>query len=424
MTRLNLGLISSLVGLIGLTSSCRDFADEVAETTAMAAGNGGEPKEGSGMGHAGAEPSAAGGDRAGSVNGGGGTAGGTPPEGGRDPIDSANGGGGVGDAGAVPSGGGSDSSNGGAAGTAEDGGASEWFGGEEPTLIPQCVTNGIKTVSLTVGLAASVTYDALRIVLYSFDPSDSTAVLRWSDAVDPTQWYNWACFDILPSASRLAAMNLPNGQPEVFALTDAGAVFVRRQATDWTPWLPFSPPNQLSRVSDVAAVGGTLPRVYVADRGRVFVREKVDVSAYSNYGAWQALSSNDARFVSALSVGDGNEQVHEVFALDGEGNLQHSSQRNAEKSFEPWAALPRLEAQAIDLDAAGSEQPEVFVLDAEGNVWKFATTAAEPQWVKEVPASNPRIVSITTRTSGNEIQVFGIDSGGAVHTIVGTTWTP
>jgi hypothetical protein len=401
---------AGLVGIALVTASCRDYSSDSRELDSAEGESGASSTQlgdggGGGLGLA-TSPGAGGSGGAAAPASGGAAAGGHD--------------------GNVQAGASNDDAGGasGGAGTPPDADAGAWFGGEEPTLIPPCALNEPKVPHRLSSLAASVTYDGLQVVLYAWDEHDSTAVLNWSASVIPTVWVGWRCFDIVPRATRIAALNLPNGYPEVFMATAGGSLFVRRQSFHWTGWLPFSLPSSTAVVSDLAAVSGQLPRIYIVDRGRVFVRSKVGAEPYSNYGAWQRLAKNGALFLTAIQRVNLPERAHQVVTVDAVGGVQTALQGEASESFGEWSSLTPLSRTVVDLDAVETDHLNLFALDVEGNVLKNAADVPGSPWTLHA-AADPlaQVRAITARVNGHEIQLFGIDSAGMIYQLIEGFWT-
>lgn len=284
------------------------------------------------------------------------------------------------------------------------------LGAEEPTLLPVCeLYEGVGVQALAV-LTVARTSTGSGAQLYSWDKPSSTVLYRVWDGV-PTGWSPWACFELLPRVTQLAAMNLANTQPEVFALSGTGVLFVRRDSTQgWSPWLPFGLPDRASMLSDVAAVGGKLARVYVVDRGRVFVRTKVAQTAYAGYGAWQGLQENSALHLAALQRRDGQAQI---VTVDRAGVVQTAFLADGASRFDEWMALTRLPQEVVELEAVDVGQLVIYALDAEGAVWGLVADTPQASWVA-LPSSETlgKVVGIAALADGDTPQLFRSDADG------------
>lgn len=279
---------------------------------------------------------------------------------------------------------------------------------EEPALLPACELYEGVGVQALAGLAVAKTDTGA--LLYSWDEPSSTALYRVSSGTPP-QWSPWACFELLPRVTRLTAMNLANAQPEVFALSATGVLFVRRDSTQgWSPWLPMGLPSRSSALSDVAAVGGKLARVYVADRGRVFVRAKVSETAYANYGAWQGLQENGALHLAALRRRDRRAQI---VTVDGTGIVQTAFLAADASEFGEWLTLAPLRHEAVELEAIDVGRLVIYALDVDGTVWVNDGDSADAAWVALSSSDTlGKVVGIAALADGDTPQLFRIDVDG------------
>ncbi len=291
------------------------------------------------------------------------------------------------------------------------------LGAEEPTLLPMCDLYEGVGVQALARLAVAKTSTGTGALLYSWDEPSSSVLYRVSDGM-PAEWTPWVCFELLPRVTQLAAMNLANVQPEVFALSDTGVLFVRRDSTQgWSPWLPFSLPDRSSLLSDVAAVGGKLSRVYVVDRGRVFVRTKVAETAYADYGAWQGLQGNGALRVAAL---ERRNRKAQIVTVDRAGAVQTTLIADGASRFDEWMALAPLPHEIVELEAIDVGQLVIYALDTEGAVWVLATDTPEAAWVT-LPGSGSlgKIVGIAALADGDTPQLFRSDADGNTDVLRG-----
>jgi hypothetical protein len=312
---------------------------------------------------------------------------------------------------------------GGAAGGAGDAsGGQTNEGGLEGPIEPTCKLYDWVTPTRTRGLGIAATWFRSAISLYSWDPSTSVAMTRWSDSLTPTSWTAWVCLDIVPKVTRLTAMNLPNGRPEIFAVTASGGLFVRREfAQTFGPWLPFSVPSHESSVSDVDAVGGALPRVYVADRGRVYVRTKLDEDSYSDYGPWRGLGINGAGLVAATLRADGTHQVITVAA----GGLVATAQQVPDTDdFGEWTALPPLTEPIVDLvvtEVSGMDLA-LHALGESGTLWSLAGLSSLGWASVDVGVLGVKAEAIAGRSQTGYTQLFAVDAAGVTYRLVAGKW--
>lgn len=300
--------------------------------------------------------------------------------------------------------------------------ASPGVGGEEAPIRPTCKLYDWVTAEASVGLGIATTWFGSSITLYSWDPLSSAFIGRYSDSLTPTAWYAWYCLDVVPQVARISAMNLPNGRPEIFAATSRGELFVRREFPQtWGPWLPFSLPDVDSSVEDLAAVGGTVPRLYVADRGRVFVRAKIDDKPYSEYAPWRELRQNGAKVVAALLREDGAQQVISVAAS---GAVEIATQLPGSPDFGAWQPLPTLSEAIVDLVATETTGAQLTLqaLGASGTLWSLAGESAVDWAAVDVALLGVKVVAIAGRSQGGFNQLYGVDATAVTYRFLAGLW--
>jgi len=179
----------------------------------------------------------------------------------------------------------------------------------------------------------------------------------------------------------------------------------------WTPWLPFGLPSRVSIATDVAAVSGRWPRVYIADRGRVFYRTKVATDAFADYGPWQGLKPNAALRLAAARVGD---STHMLATVDEQGVVSIATQTGDNAPFSEWSQLPALGVEVVNLELVVREGTTlVYALDSSGDVWQRVYAAAGATWNLLVDSGGP--IYMDAITSSPEGGVFGINWIGYVY---------
>ena len=232
--------------------------------------------------------------------------------------------------------------------------------------------------------------------VYSGDLATETMVVRWRAQASADSWVPWYCFDLLPKARRIAAMNLPNSYPEMFVTSSDGHLSVRRSnPVGWTTWLTFSPPSREAFVADVAALGGDYPSVYVIADHRVYGRGKVGPDAYESYGPWRALAANDARLITASTDASG---ARRVFVVTGQGEIQTASQASQDvaSAFGAWSSVDTTSESLADLDAISTEGGTLlYTLGSSGvvNVGTYAEGDITWQQLRDGEAT-PRFVAL------------------------------
>ena len=309
----------------------------------------------------------------------------------------------------------------GAVGIAGQPGAHE-IGGEEAAIRPTCNLYEGVTVAAGVGLGIATTWYRSGITLYSWDSGTSTFIGRFSDSLTPTAWNAWFCLEVVPQVAHVTAMNLPNGRPEIFVATREGQLFVRREFPQtWGPWLPFSLPVADSFVEDIAAVGGAVPRLYVADRERVFVRSKIDDSPYSQYAPWRALPRNGAKVVAALLRENGSQQV---ITVADSGTVELATQLPNGSIFGDWQRLPALTEAIVDLVATETTGAQLTLqaLGASGTLWSLAGEKALDWAAVDVALLGVQVVAIAGRSQGGYNQLFGIDAAAVTYRFLAGQW--
>lgn len=301
------------------------------------------------------------------------------------------------------------------------GGDGGTYGGNEPTLLDPCnFGSSFAGDVATASLAVSTVSQGTAFQAYSYDLASQSAVVRWGPDTTPTSVLAWVCLDSVPAGRRVAAMNLAGGFPEVFLTSAGGWLFVRREKRGaiWLDWTPFSLPLPGAQLTDVAAVGGSLSRVYIVDRGQVFVRAKVSEATYADYGPWRALPANDAQLLAAIKLENG---AHQVLVSTRGGTVMSAKQEEGAASFGPWSGLPPL-PKVVDLDAqeTTAQRLGVFALDLDGNVWAYwydsdAGWALQPR--------GPGIVAISAPLKGSDTFLVGLDARGGLHRLGAVGWS-
>lgn len=351
------------------------------------------------------------------------------PEGGGAPNAGAPSSGGMQDGGSSSAGAageGSDSSSAGAggapgaAGQPASGGAADEPGSHEPVLQPSCKLYDVVGANGAVGLAASMTYNATGVSLFTWDRPTSTALVRWSADLVPRNWTSWVCFDLVPDVSHMAALNLSNGYEEVFAASRTGHLFMRTEFGLWGAWLPLSLPKRATAVVDLAAVGGSLPRVYVLEPGQVYFRSKVSEEPYSAYGPWFGLEPRAARLLAAQRGADGSQSV---FIVADTGAVSVAEQP-AGGEFGSWRTLPALGSDIVDLVATEpDEQPLVLhALGANGALYSLSGLDASAWQAISAAALGAKVKSLASRANGKELQLFAIDAAGVTYRFDSGQW--
>lgn len=293
-------------------------------------------------------------------------------------------------------------------------------GESEPILLPACTFGEGVAIQGLLGLAVSKTGDGAGINVYSWDQPTNSAVVRWTNQLNPIRWTPWQCFDLLPGITRLSAISLSNLLPEVYALSSSGFLFVRRDTTQgWTPWLPFGLPFKTSVLTDVAAVSGKLARVYVADheRQQVFVRRKVSPSAFADYGPWQPLTPSSVETIVALERRDRSQQL---IGAGPTGVVETTVELPVAEGFDDWRALPDLPGAALELEAVDAGALVIYALDNEGVVRALRAESPDATWFAlPQPEALGKIVGLAAWVDGDEPQLLTLDADGNVDVRVG-----
>lgn len=267
----------------------------------------------------------------------------------------------------------------GSGGTAGSGGSgTEGICRDDQTIVVECFTNGgfsLLSVPKAEGIGInSIPFWGGGFQLFGTKADSNMVAVSWTGDSVGSWWQPWLCFDAVPIPKRVAATSLRNGWPEVFVSTGCGTLFRRLSYNDgiWSSWMPFGLPSPQSFVTDVALslASDGANHVYVADRGNVFVRRRLDADPYGPFSGWQSLGSPGAEVVAAGLRSDGRQQV---FAVDQAGRASTSSQSSAElgSSFAEWVELSSsIVSEVVDIDVPyGTEFLEVYGVDPSGNLW-------------------------------------------------------
>jgi hypothetical protein len=232
-------------------------------------------------------------------------------------------------------------------------------------------------------------------------------------------------------------MNLPANadsaaQPEIVATSGDSAILIRRGvvvnlAVGWSEWVRFSSPTASTRISDLATLGATpanlRPRIFIVDRGRVFIRTKNADDTYSDYGPWTGLHENSAQLVTAVERPD---QSLQIVTVGAEGQVQTAVQPANAAQFGDWSDLSAFPGVPLDLDAAaaGAEGLRIYVLDASGTVWSMASDETGAQFKSLVSSEGAsKIVAIAARDSSGVPQLFGVDASGQTYQLLSGSWS-
>jgi hypothetical protein len=280
------------------------------------------------------------------------------------------------------------------------------------------------------------TYGGFHVL--ATQPGSSTLVISWGD---PDSWTGWHCFDVVAHVSRVAAARLRNDFSEAFAVTECGTLHDRRMVQSngevaWSTWSQMKLPTATSVATDVATSvsGDGTNHLYVADRGRVFVRRRISEAAFAAFGPWSEVGAQGARTIAAGLSPDGRQ---ELLFLDAEGAPHFCRQRSAEldagfDACEDFAAddVPRL----IDLDVPTGLGTNVlvFALDEDGVVWQRERDGSGTfgVWQKfrsdEQPFMFTEIASAGVHTyPGLPLLFVGVANGGVYATRrVNDVWEP
>jgi hypothetical protein len=393
----------------GVWTACRDFASPAEELNADGMS---KPTSGGGAQTAGALNE--------TVSNGGAS--------GRESTVQATGGAGAdskGGAGADSKGGAGADSKGGAAGNhstvqpnggANDGGE----GGNEEVIRPSCVSDstnpGVVSFETPGALAASIIPNGEPYVLYATEPSVSSVAIRWRQAPDDTAgWEPWLCFDLVPHADRIAATNLTNSTPEVYATSSNGTLYVRRFTLDrWDAWGTVGLPSMTSRITDVAAVADAALRgfVYVIDSSRLFVRHHLSADAFSDYTPWSNLPT-PLGAPKRLCAGRLPDNRQQLFVAAEDGSITTSIEQEVDGAFEPFQSFGNSSvsgASDIDCGYLADGSLAVFALVA-GNVWSRPASGAST-WMAE--QAGPTLATLAVGSAAAQTPtVFGTDLSNA-----------
>jgi len=344
----------------------------------------------------------------------------------------------TGDAGSAGNGGDQQAGASGSAGATPEAGASGDGGADgsidqqtEPVVVPECAQAGFVPNTFSA-LAASLTWDANAPQLYGSDAASNSTIARWAD-VNSGRWFQWLCFDSLPTPTRLASTNLSNKQPEFFAITADGAIHVRRgyPISAWTEWTPFSPPFSNSFLTDVA-VTPDLVHVYVIDRGNVFLRTKASTDPYSSYGGWAALPANktagstpQARLLAAVELPNFKQ---EVFTVNNDTVWAIKETATGSPQYEDWRSLGAPGPHLVDLDSAVDSGGNITLdaLGSDGSLWSRSESTSGV-WQQVIAAGGPvHVVTVTTLGDGihgpDVPAVYGASIHGVTYQLTGTAW--
>jgi hypothetical protein len=291
----------------------------------------------------------------------------------------------------------------------------------EPSYEAPCADYTLFYPTRVRALASAKTFTLDQILLFSVDVVSLALVARWQN--DTTPWTRWVCSGMVVDSVNLAAMNLPNGMPELFVTTRQGEMLVMRQsALAWTSLLQFSTPERRP-VSAIAVADGPLPAVYVIADGGVFARSKVDGSGYAEYGPWVRLDVSGAKLLASASTSLG----HDLFVMreGGELLLLHRQVEASSSSNVQTQEVGHLDPATIDIEVTSSSVgTQLFALDAAGRISINVDPETGGSWEQVRAASAvPRMVAISANVTENNTPVFfGISGTGETYELVGDAW--
>lgn len=294
----------------------------------------------------------------------------------------------------------------------------------EPSFLPACESGYYFFPTSVKALAAAKTFSLNQIALFTADTASSAALSRWQTDAEPP-WTSWVCGETVPRPARLAAMNLSNGQPELFQATEAGQLLVRRgYPGHWTSWLPFTSPS-FGFVTDVALAEGMVPAVYVIAGGKVYARNKVDTTPYAAYGPWQLLGLERARLVTAVRT----ESGHDVFVATEAGELLliQRAGDDVDATYGAWTDLGHRDETFIDLDVThGAAGTALYGLEQSGRVILNASPETGTIWseIRTSTAMPKLVATAATTTKANNEMFYGATSMGDVFELQKDVWIP
>jgi hypothetical protein len=337
-----------------------------------------------------------------------------------------------GEGGASGEGGSSGADGSGASGFAGSGEAGGPSRDEQPVLQPYCfsgVAFPLVTFPTPTAIAAARVAAGQQTTLFASSTERDAMAVGWQVTPgDDTSWDLWHCFDALLRPRRLSADNLPNGEMEVFATTDGGALFVRRSYSlggFWSGWELMSAPFDDSRMSDVASAEGEQPHLYVVDRGRIFYRHHLDETgddSYAAYSGWYRVPESGAVAVAAVEREDGRQVLFRGTLSSIDVAVQASAELGS--PFGAWSSFPSEGITPVDLEAVSSGADIVLLtLDKEGRVWRASSTSQGFTAPALLPApATVRFLSLASRMyPDGEPQLYALADDRNVYVWESTT---
>ena len=322
------------------------------------------------------------------------------------------------------------------AGTAgEQAGAAD-FGGPEEVVKPACLTFQGKVLSLTgpKSIAANMVPNNVPYAVYAAEPEGNVVIFRWKNGLaDDASWQPWGCFDTVPHAAQLAAIDIyDNGEyttPEVYATSETGSLFVRRFfAEGWAPWEQMTLPRPDSRVIDVAATSSrsTLAYVFILDDGRLFARHHVKIDAYSEYSPWTEIKGVPDAAVHACA-GVTISGRRQVFVSTADGAV-FGSQQDDSDAFGPFGVIGSGSSPAMSDIACGTlgdGTVGVFGV-SDGYVWaNRLDPSTSSEWQPESNSNAAPLLTFTIGSRENGVPtVLGTDRSNVLwwHVVGTDSW--
>lgn len=221
--------------------------------------------------------------------------------------------------------------------------------------------------------------------VFASDFDLSRVVSRYrTDATLTGPFTTYTSLGTVPSPTSIAAIALPNGLPQVMALSSNGNLYtasVDAIFNRWSTWSPVDLPAGVAgfRDIDVAYDTNGINQLYaVGLNGKAYTRQRSSTAPYAAWGPWQTLtSSTNSTRITAHATPNG---AQEVFLVKSDGTLyslwQTSSSPSATWTTETEFAYSNI-SPFIDVTAYGNN---LYVLDGASSIWNATMKNGNPTY--------------------------------------------
>jgi V8-like Glu-specific endopeptidase len=285
--------------------------------------------------------------------------------------------------------------------------------------------------------------------VFASDYDLGQVVSRWrTNATINGPFTTYARLGAVPSPTSVAGIVLPNGLPQVMALSGNGDLYTASVGAifnHWSAWSLVDPPAGVAgfRDIDVAYDVNGIDQLYaVGLDGKAYTRQRGSSAPYAAWGPWQTLTnSTDSTRIAAFTTPSG---AQEVFLVKSGGTIyalwQTSSSPSAiwtgESLFFGTGASPLIDVTAngsnvYAVDQGGSMYSRSMKTNSPANGWNAWGTWG-PNLYTPLDSASHTLTGITSLTAAtwkesstdNQV-VFAVDNQGNIYytTYSSSTWS-